>query len=172
MTSNSPTNVPGYFDVYLKHVPEENVLLALQAQQPVLDRFIALMNPELAQYRYAENKWTIQTMWQHVNDTERIFGYRALAISRGEIQVLPSFDENQYADESFADERTWHSVWIEWQHLRASTFAMFAGFSEKHLQRQGKFSVHEASVQTLGRILVGHVYHHMEVLRQRYGLDV
>ena len=172
MAATSPTNTPGYFDVYLKHVPQEHVLLALQEQQAILDKFITQMTPELAQFRYAENKWTIQTMWQHVNDTERIFGYRALCISRGETQLLPSFDENQYADQSYADERNWNDVWIEWQHLRASTFAMFAGFHETHLQRVGKFSLHEASVQTLGRIMVGHVYHHMQVLRERYGMSI
>jgi hypothetical protein len=31
-------------------------------------------------YRYAEGKWNIKEIIQHVIDTERIFGYRALRI--------------------------------------------------------------------------------------------
>jgi hypothetical protein len=35
-------------------------------------------------YRYAEGKWNIKEIIQHVIDTERIFGYRALRISRND----------------------------------------------------------------------------------------
>jgi hypothetical protein len=40
-------------------------------------------------YRYAEGKWNIKEIIQHVIDTERIFGYRALRISRNDQTPLP-----------------------------------------------------------------------------------
>lgn len=172
MNQASPTNTPGYFSIYTQHVAQSSPLDAFEQQQPILDQFFQSFNPEQALYSYAPGKWTIQSMWQHITDCERIFAYRALCISRGEAQVLPAFDENDYAQEAAADERTWASVQLEWMDLRNSTKSLFAGFSAAQLARTGRFSSHEASVNTLGLILAGHVYHHLNVLRERYGVQI
>ncbi|HEU0125637.1 MAG TPA: DinB family protein, partial [Flavobacterium sp.] len=43
-----------------------------------------LMHEQKFDYRYAEGKWTIKEIIQHVIDTERIFAYRALRFSRND----------------------------------------------------------------------------------------
>jgi hypothetical protein len=57
-------------------------------------------------YRYAEGKWNIKEIIQHVIDTERIFGYRALRISRNDQTPLPGFDENYYVNNTEATARS------------------------------------------------------------------
>jgi hypothetical protein len=57
-------------------------------------------------YRYAEGKWTIKDIIQHLIDTERIFSYRAMRISRNDKTPLASFDEDDYINNTNANERT------------------------------------------------------------------
>jgi hypothetical protein len=56
-------------------------------------------------YRYAEGKWTIKDIIQHLIDTERIFSYRAMRISRNDKTPLASFDEDDYINNTNANER-------------------------------------------------------------------
>ena len=55
------------------------------------------MGPERETYRYAPGKWSIRDVVGHMVDAERVMGYRALAISRGEKASLPAFEEDDYA---------------------------------------------------------------------------
>ena len=55
-------------------------------------------------YSYADGKWTIKEIIQHIIDTERIFGYRALRISRNDKTPLPGFEENDYVALSYPQE--------------------------------------------------------------------
>jgi hypothetical protein len=50
-------------------------------------------------FRYAEGKRTITEVIGHLLDTERVFAYRLLRISRGDVTELTGFDETTYAPE-------------------------------------------------------------------------
>lgn len=45
--------------------------------------FFAGISGEKSQRRYAAGKWSIRQVLNHVNDTERMFGFRALWFARG-----------------------------------------------------------------------------------------
>ena len=107
-------------------------------------------------------------MLQHIIDTERIFAYRALAIARKETATLPGFDENLYADNSNANSRTWDNLTQEIKAVRNSTRILFESFTKEMLQNNGNFSSSNGSANTLGFIIVGHVYHHIKIAKERY----
>ena len=71
---------------------------ALKNQTPVLFKFFNELPANKRDYRYAEGKWTIKEVLQHIIDAERIFSYRGLCFARKDMTPLPSFDENTYAD--------------------------------------------------------------------------
>ena len=100
---------PAYFFNYINQVPEEDLMTAFSNQQFIVDEFIPSIITK-ADYAYAEGKWTLKEMLQHIIDTERIFNYRALAISRKESTSLPGFDENKYAANSNANSRQWNDL--------------------------------------------------------------
>jgi uncharacterized damage-inducible protein DinB len=149
-------------------VENENLGDALKNQIPEIQSFFSSIDEEKRDYKYAEGKWTIKEVLQHIIDTERIFAYRALAFARKDVNTLPSFDENSYAKNSNADKRNWNELTEELMAVRKTTDFLFNSFSEEQLNTVGKASSYEMSVKALGYTIAGHLAHHVNVLKERY----
>jgi hypothetical protein len=165
--SQTTTN-NSFFERYTSLVKVENIQDAFQQQTTILEDFYNKISEEKSTHAYAEGKWTLKEMLQHMIDTERIFTYRALAIARKEAATLPGFDENNYATNSDANRRTWASLVEEMKAVRKASEMMFASFTEAMMSNIGKFSSAEGSANTLGFICLGHVYHHIKIAEERY----
>ena len=165
---NEPAVYKNYFQNYTSLVPENNVLSALNNQAKTLTDFFNSISDEKAMYAYADGKWTMKEMLQHMIDTERIFAFRALAIARKETVTLPGFDENIYATNSLANKRTWAELAHEMKIVRESTILLFKSFTEEMSQNSGYFSAANGNVNTIGSIIVGHFYHHVNITNERY----
>ena len=159
---------PPYFNTYIKLVDEDDVQLAIKNQAAVAEDFFNLITEEQSTYKYAEGKWTIKEVLQHVIDAERIFAYRSLTFARKDRNTLPSFDENDYAANSNANNRAWQELIEEFMALRKSTELLFNSFTKENLNSIGKASDYTITVLALGYIIVGHVAHHMNIIRERY----
>jgi DinB superfamily len=162
------TNAEGYFKNYTSLVIEQNLATAFIQQAKTLHTFYEVINEEKSKYAYAPNKWTLKEMLQHLIDTERIFAYRALAIARGETATLPGYDEDLYATNSNANNRTWASLTAEMQAVRATTIMLYESFSNDNLTTIGKFGNNSANANTIGFIIIGHVIHHLNVAKELY----
>ena len=119
-------------------------------------------------YKYAADKWTIKEVLMHIIDTERIFAYRALCFARKDTTPLPGFDENSYADNSKASGRDWNEMLEEFKVVRQSTAILFKSFDSDQLETNGIASDKPVYVLGLGFIIVGHVNHHVAVIKERY----
>jgi len=119
-------------------------------------------------YRYAKGKWTIKELIQHIIDVERVFAYRALCIAREDNTPLPSFEENDYAVSSMANNRTRENLLEEYKAIKISTILLFRSFNDKMLMRVGIASGGNISVRALGFIMIGHESHHIQVIKERY----
>ncbi len=97
MPKPEATDYPGYFNRYIIQVPEDDLNEAFINQSLMLPEFLGSISEQTSMHTYAEGKWTIKELLQHIADAERIFNYRALCIARKEEKSLPSFDENTYA---------------------------------------------------------------------------
>lgn len=165
-----PTAYPPYYETYVKLVPEENILSALTLSMQQLKQDLASIGLEKADYAYAPGKWTVKQLLQHAIDTERIFAYRALCISRGEQQSLPGFDENDYAAAADGKNRHLKDLKEEMLTVRLSTIQLFQGFTDEMMNRNGLSSDKAVSVHGLGYIIIGHWRHHAGVLNVKYGI--
>ncbi len=159
---------PEYFGNYIKLVPEDNITDAIKNQQPLIDNFFTSITEEKAGYAYAEGKWTLKELLQHVIDAERIFNYRALAIARNEQQSLPGFEENDYASSSDANHRSWKELVEELQAVRKTTILLFKSFTSNMYKQVGLANEKPVSVNALGFITIGHLYHHAKIVEERY----
>ena len=172
MTSRPSENeFASYFLRYVVLVPESDVLSSLETQVAELSRLLARVNPERETYRYAPGKWSVREVIGHLIDAERVFGYRAFCISRGEAAPLPSFDENSYVAESRYDERTLAELVAEFILTRRSNLAFLGQLTEGTWKRVGTASNKPISVRALAFIMVGHVRHHFNVLSTSYGIS-
>ena len=99
------TEYAPFYASYIARVPEINPLPALEAQPAEIQALADRITPEDELYRYALGKWSVRQVVSHIIDTERVMGYRAFCIARGEVKPLPGFDEGAYVAHADADER-------------------------------------------------------------------
>ena len=161
---------PAYFEHYLSITKEENVLEGLQNSLVHLPHFFDSISDEKLDFAYAPEKWTIKEMLLHIMDAERIFCYRALSIARGEKQAMIGFDENDYARNAHAERYHRASIQRDYLMVRKNTLALFESFDPEVYQNEGIANGKPVSLTAIGFAILGHEQHHMQVLRERYGI--
>ena len=159
-----------FYQSYVAHVTEDDILPAMRSQIDALDVLLDRVAPEQETYRYADDKWSIRQIIGHLIDGERVFGYRALCIARGETQNLPGFDENEYMPNAPYEHVELEDLLSEFRLVRLSNIAMLRTIDEGAWTREGTANGSPVTVRALAYVMVGHVRHHMGVLRERYGL--
>jgi DinB superfamily len=167
MTRSQLTDLPAYFDRYIHKTDDVDVLTALQTSVTELENAPIEKWKALGDRTYAEGKWTVKDILQHLIDTERVFAYRATAFARGDKDVKP-FDEEMYAKNANATQRSLEDLLEESIHLRKSTIYLYQSFSQEMLDRKGNGIKGEYSVHAMGYIFAGHQRWHFGVLEERY----
>jgi uncharacterized damage-inducible protein DinB len=170
MNSNQlPINEYSEFNAtYIKALNNVNLIEELEISLHDFIKFVQNIPMDKFDYRYAEGKWTIKDIIQHIIDAERIFAYRALRISRKDQTPLPGFEENDYVDNTNAISRSIQELLTEFSAVRHSNLLLFKSFSEEQLTRLGTSSNHTISVRALGFLIIGHQKHHQKVFQERY----
>lgn len=133
-----------------------------------LDDFIINIPESKGDYTYAEGKWTVKDLLQHMIDTERIMTYRALTFARKDAVVLPGFDENNYAASAAASLRSLTDLQKEYINLRKATDLFLLSLSEEQLQQKGISNGYPLKVNSIAFMIIGHNVHHMRILQERY----
>ncbi|NTS41262.1 DinB family protein [Flavisolibacter sp. BT320] len=162
--------IPPFYHNYVKQVEEGEILPALESSHEKVVSILESIPGEKWSYRYADGKWSILEMVQHMIDTERIFAYRALCIARGEKASLPGFDENAYAATSNAERRSKEDLLEEWSVVRKATLLLYRSFTEEQTKNAGTANNFPIGVDAIGFIAAGHVRHHLNILKERYGV--
>jgi len=169
IASDLSTNEYSVFNAtYIKAADNKTLLDGLIYGLPQLVNFVKNLPAEKLEYRYAEGKWTIKDIVLHMMDTERIFAYRALRISRGDKTPLPGFEENDYVPFAFANSRSIESLLAEYENVRKATISFFESLNEDQLLFLGTASNTAISVRAIGFIITGHQNHHLRVISERY----
>ena len=158
------------FQGYVARVPDGDVLQHLRAQGERTRALLTRLDEAKGAFRYAPDKWTVKRLLLHVSDGERLFGYRAMCIARGERTPLPAFDENLYADHDGSDARMLHSIVAELASVRAATLTLFGGIDALGWQRRGIANDKPVVARAMPWLIAGHELHHLAVLRERYGV--
>ena len=156
------------YAAYVSLVPEVDVLSVLENQVVEVRLRAAAVPAERETYRYAPGKWTIREVFGHVVDAERVFGYRAFCVSRGEQAPLPGFDEKEYVARSEFGWCSLAELVTEFATVRESSLAVLRRLDHAGWQRFGNANGTSISVRALAYIMAGHVRHHLGVLRARY----
>jgi uncharacterized damage-inducible protein DinB len=164
------TEYAPYFEQYIKLVYSEDtsILESLMSSQKEFESLLRNIPKEKHNFSYAEGKWTLKEVIQHIIDTERIFCYRALCFARNDKTSLPGYDQDVFVDNDNANDRNYYDLLDEMEVLRKSTIHLYKSFSEKALLRIGVASDEKMSVRALGYLFSGHQIHHLNVVKERY----
>jgi hypothetical protein len=161
-----------FYGEFLAAFPDGRVGFHLESQIGELESLCAGLNESGAMFRYAEGKWTIKEVIGHLLDTERVFSYRLLRISRGDTIALPGFDETRYVPEGQFNLRSVQALVLEFKFQRASTMALACGIPPAAWTRVGTANGFRTSARALVYVILGHTAHHFRVLRERYRLPM
>ncbi|MFN2577182.1 MAG: DinB family protein [Pyrinomonadaceae bacterium] len=168
MNRPSETEYAAYYQTYVNQVSETDIMAVLRGELDELDVLLARVPAEKETYAYAEGKWTTRQIIGHLIDGERVFGYRALCIARGETQNLPGFDQNDYMLTAPYSHIELEDLLSELRLVRLSNIAMFRSLDEGAWSRVGTANRNDVTVRALAFIMAGHVRHHTNVLKERY----
>lgn len=157
-----------YYGGYVARVPEEDILGALARQVNDVRSATAPFVLLRESFRYGPDKWSVRELIGHLVDAERVFGYRAFCISRGEQAALPSFDENSYVARAPFASCALADLVAELALVRESNLVVLRRLDAEAWRRSGTAGGKPISVRALAYIMAGHVRHHLEILQTRY----
>lgn len=159
-----------YYKGYIEPVTAtgKTIIEVLIENKEIFIEALSSFPNEKLEYRYAEGKWTIKDILQHLIDAERVFCYRAMRFARNDQTPLPGFEQDDYVKVFDANHRDIKDMIEEFSHLRNSTIALFKSFDSESLKRIGTASNSPMSVRAIGYLFAGHVNHHLKVIKERY----
>lgn len=172
ITPPAPDEYAEFHRGYIACVANEPDGIAVLERQRVAIERLGRLTPQQSAHRYAEGKWSVKEMIGHLADAERVLSYRLLRIARGDATPLPGFDEKAYVAASNADNRELAHLAGELAAVRASTLALVRSIEPEMLPRRGTVNNWSLSARALVFIIAGHFAHHMNVLREKYGVVV
>jgi len=163
------TEAAEYYFTYIDQVPTgTDIRRVIEAQ---LGETLAVLNgisEEQSRHRYAPDKWSIREVVGHLNDTERMFVFRAMWFARGLELPLPSFDQDVAMPAGRFDDRSFRDLVEEWRAVRAATVPFFNSVPDAAWAKRGMASGKEFTVRALAHIVAGHTTHHTRILKERY----
>jgi uncharacterized damage-inducible protein DinB len=171
-TKLKPDEYGEFYKDYINLVDKPNVIQSLISQGQKVYTIIRQLSEDKANYRYEDDKWSVKEIIGHLVDTERIMAYRALCISRGEQASLPGYDHESYVEQGEFDQRSLQSLSTEYDALRNANISMFSSFTKDQMLRKGTANEATVSVRALAYIIAGHERHHMQILEDKYDINI
>jgi hypothetical protein len=162
------SRIPEFYHNYISQVKEDELLQAFKNNTASFLSFLKSIPAEKQNYRYADGKWTVKEVVQHIIDAERIFSYRALRFARKDTTPLPGFDEKFFTKNANAAKRNWDNLIEEFTAVRKATEILFASFNDEQLGSEGISNNNSVYVLGIGFICVGHCNHHRKVIEEKY----
>jgi hypothetical protein len=157
-----------YYHRYVSLVPAGQCVALMHEQVGQMDALLSGVTDAQGQFAYAPGKWTLKEVIGHMADAERVFGYRALHLARGDANPLPSYEQDEWAPNGAFNSLSVASVLAQWKTARLSNIAVVEGLPAEAHGRRGSVSGNPATVRALVHILPGHVAYHIAHMQQHY----
>ena len=158
-----------FYSTYINRVPKALDLIdGFEAGFNEVQDFFKSIPKEKLEYKYADNKWTIKEVFQHIIDTERIFMYRCLRVARHDKTPLAGFEQNDYIKPSKANRKTIDALLEEYRITRQYSIVLLKSFSDEDLMFIGHASGNVMSARSAAFSTIGHEMHHINIIKERY----
>lgn len=159
---------PCYFDKYIALVDDIELSAAFTQSIEQLDSLDLVKLKQIGDKVYAEGKWTIKDILQHLIDSERVLSYRSLCIGRNDPTELPSFDEEIFAANVSTKDKTLEGIIEEMKIVRTSTKLLFESFDDAAMHRSMTIYGNQMCVLAYGFAIIAHQIHHLNIIKEKY----
>jgi hypothetical protein len=164
----APTEYAEYYGRYISLLPDTDIVGALETEGAATIALFRGLTEDQGNYAYAEGKWTIKQLLNHMNDGERVMSYRALSFARNDANELPGFEQDDWVAVDNTANLTLAELIDEFEAIRRATVLMFRHLGDEAWTRQGIASENPVSVRALAYIIAGHERHHVGILKEKY----
>jgi hypothetical protein len=172
MTYSPPKPPPGeyapYYDRYISLAPDHDIVQAMEQQRRDTILLLSCRDERDADYRYAPDKWSLKEVVGHVNDSERVFAYRALRIARNDSAPMEGFEQDDYVRNAPFASIPLAALIEDFIAVRRATVSLLRNLDEAAWLRRGVANKNEVSVRALAWIIAGHELHHRRILEEKY----
>ncbi|MGZ0016873.1 DinB family protein [Yeosuana sp. AK3] len=164
-----PTEYHPFYKTYLDMLTADMSLIDgfYSGLSMVVDFFKSVPSHQL-EYKYAEDKWTVKEIFQHIIDTERIFIYRCFRIGRHDATPLVGFEQNDYIQPALANQKTLESLLEEYQIVRQNSIILLKSLSDQDLKFIGNANGNPMSARAAAFTMLGHERWHLKIIKERY----
>jgi hypothetical protein len=164
----NPGEYAPYYDRYISLVPGSDILDTLDAQRRETMLLLCGREESDGDYRYGPDKWTAKEVLGHICDTERVFAYRALRISRGDRTPIEGFEQDDYVRNGPFAQRPFSELVEDYIAVRRAALTLFRNLDEAAWMRRGVANNNEVSVRAIAYTIAGHELHHRRILDEKY----
>src|ERR1700722_11164266 len=155
-----------YYERYISLIAGTDILGTLDAQRRQMMLLLCGRDEADGDFRYASDKWSAKEVLGHVCDTERVFAYRALRISRGDRTPMEGFEQDDYVKNGPFARTPLADLVEDYIAVRRATIALFRNLDEDAWSRRGVANKHEGSVRALAYMIAGHELRHRRSLEE------
>lgn len=160
---------PAYFAPYVQLAQSERSLYEeMQTSFSEALDYLQSISEEQKDFAYADGKWTVGQVFQHIIDVELVMAHRAFRISRHDKINLPGFDHDTWAKVADVRHKSLAQMIAELKTARNVTLIHYQDLDEKALGITGSVSENSVSVRALGYIIIGHLKHHVKLFKENY----
>lgn len=164
-----PSEYHTFYKTYIDLIPNDLKLLeGYISGLKLYEDFFQVLSIDKLYYKYADGKWTVAEVLQHVIDTERIFIYRSFRIARHDNTPLAGFDQDVYINPSGANNKTLDSLMEEYRITRQNSIHILKSLSEDDLKFMGNTDGKAMSARASAFAVLGHELWHLKILKERY----
>ncbi len=168
ITKPNTKDISLFYANYVKLAKGKDLSSSLSRNMNLFKRIFKSIPAEKFEYAYNEGKWTLKQLARHIIDTERVFAYRALTMSRNDYTSLPGFEENYFAEHADISNVTMEDLIKEFLLVRQSNILLFKGMTDAMLDYKGYVIVSKLNARCLGWMISGHTEHHLKVIQEKY----
>ena len=156
-----------YFGLYIGRVPDGDIVQFLELQTGQFQEVLGSIDEQTASVLHAPYTWTIKQVVGHLIDVERVFGYRALRFASGDERPILGMEQDSWVAHTDYVTPTLAALTEELGYSRRANHCFFKRIEAEAWDRKGTADGNEMTVRALAYCLVGHVTHHLEIIKSR-----
>ena len=166
-TRPSAAEYAEYYGLYINRVADGDILELLQNQIAEFTGVLGATSEEQAGVLHDPYTWTIKQVVGHMIDVEKVFGYRAHRFACDDLRPILGMEQNDFVDSLDYESPLLSDMVVELKCSRRSNCYFLKRIPETAWSRTGTADGNRISVRAIAYILVGHVIHHLEIIRKR-----